>query len=70
MKEFSPQNFRRIVEKPELASKKDYIEYSATLNLKEHEQRQRLLESSMATITNNNKFYEDPNNITLSPMKT
>lgn len=37
MKEYSPHNFRRIVERPELASKKDYIEYSATLNLKEND---------------------------------
>ena len=35
MKAFSPKNFRRIVEKPDIASKKDYFEYSKVLNHEE-----------------------------------
>ena len=70
MKEYSPVNFRRIVERPELASKKDYVEYSATINVKENEQRQRLLESSMSDIQATSDYYHDPSNVTISPMKT
>jgi hypothetical protein len=37
MKEFSPVNFRRIVENPDMKSKKDYIDYSTTVNIKEND---------------------------------
>eukprot|EP00350_Pseudokeronopsis_sp_OXSARD2_P009856 CAMPEP_0170546054 /NCGR_PEP_ID=MMETSP0211-20121228/4424_1 /TAXON_ID=311385 /ORGANISM="Pseudokeronopsis sp., Strain OXSARD2" /LENGTH=207 /DNA_ID=CAMNT_0010850301 /DNA_START=73 /DNA_END=696 /DNA_ORIENTATION=+ len=70
IKEFSPKNFRRIVEKPELASKKDYLEYSTTINAKEMEQRNRVLNSSLDHIVSKGSVYNDMSDTTLSPMKT
>ena len=70
MKEFSPNNFRRIVEKPELASKKDYYEYSTVINAKEFEQRERVLNSSLTHIQTGGNFHIDMSDTTLSPFKT
>ena len=35
-KAFSPKNFRRVVENPDIASRKDYFEYSKILNHEEN----------------------------------
>ena len=42
-KEYSPKNFRRIVEKPELNNSRDYLEYAASINNKESDVREKYL---------------------------
>lgn len=71
-KSFALKNFRRIVERPDLTNKRDYLEYTMTLNQQEGEVRQKVLDSTLPYITlpKRNTEFADPTHTTLSPPKS
>lgn len=43
MKEFSPNNFRRYLDTPQMLSKKDYQDYATSINLEKFNQKNKIL---------------------------
>ena len=71
---FSPRSFRRIVENKDMASRRDYLEYTMSLNMSSATQRDKFLRSpyreGQPTQQSNPKTArEDPSGATISPIK-
>lgn len=67
-KKYSTKSFRRITEQPEIASMRDYLEYSMTLNKEQKVARENYLSRSPQR-TPQRGAYHDPSEATLSPVK-
>lgn len=50
-KEFSPNNFRRYLERPDMKGEKDYNDYAKTLNEEMYEHKNRILKTSTPIVT-------------------
>ena len=68
-KKYNEKNFRRIVEKPDIASMRDYLEYTMTLNKDQKANRADYLAKSPIPATSRRGEYIDPSMTTLSPAK-
>jgi hypothetical protein len=64
---YSPYNFRRFVERPEIKPKRDYLEYSMVINNDEAQARDKILHSSIDHIEQSPKKYNDKTDTTFSP---
>jgi len=51
-KEFSPMNFRRYLEAPELLQKKDYQDYATSINHEKYNQKNKILSESSTNTVN------------------
>lgn len=68
-KKYNEKNFRRITEKPDIASMRDYLEYTMTLNKDKRNDKQQFMTASPANAVNARGEYMDPSGATFSPEK-
>lgn len=68
-KKYNEKNFRRIVEKPDIASMRDYLEYTMTLNKDQKVNRVEFLSKSPGNAINPRGEYVDTSLTTFSPEK-
>ena len=71
---FSPRSFRRIIENKDMASRRDYLEYTMSLNQAAATERDRFLRSPQRNglptkVGNSRTAVEDPSGATISPIK-
>jgi len=71
---FSPRSFRRIEQNPDFASRRDYLEYTLSVNKEMKSSTDKFLNSpersnSVRQLTENKKPYKDPTGTTISPLK-
>jgi len=71
---FSPQSFRRIIENPNFASKRDYLEYTLSVNKDMKTSSDKFLGSPYRAgkdrqVADNKNVYSDATGTTISPLK-
>ena len=67
-KKYNEKNFRRIVERPDMASMRDYLEYTVTLNQDRRMNKSEFI-GRTGSVDKFTKQYEDLSYSTMSPAK-
>lgn len=68
-KKYNEKNFRRITEKPDIASMRDYLEYTMSLNKDKRNETGAFMTASPCNKVNARGEYMDPSGATFSPEK-